>query len=95
VTAVVWYLVRYHGLSWDQALQRVRAHRTVANPNIRFEIPLRIASGEEIGEEWIERRIAEYGRMNKEAYGVEVDPEEVWDTLAQQGTFRRTSAAAG
>lgn len=94
VTAATWYLVRYQNLSWDEALERIRAHRTVANPNIHFEIPLRIASGEDISEEWIAERIAEYGARMKAEYDFHIDVDEIWNTLEQQGTIPRRSAAA-
>jgi protein-tyrosine phosphatase len=94
VTAAIWYLMRYQGLSWDDALALIREQRTVANPNIRFEIPLRIAAGEDITEEWIAQRIADYGARLKAAYDVDVDANEIWDTLEQQGTIPRRSAKA-
>lgn len=95
VTAVIWYLSRYKNLSWDEALETIRAERPQANPNIRFEIPLRIAAGEEIDEKWIERCMVDYATRLKAEYDVDVDPAEVWETLERQGTFRRASAAAG
>lgn len=94
VTATTWYLVRYQGLSWDEALARISAQRPIANPNIRFEIPLRLASGEELSDEWINGRIAEYAARIKAEYDVDVDPEEIWQTLERQGTIklRRTAS---
>ncbi len=94
VTAVIWYLIRYEGCSWDEALELIRAGRPVANPNIRFEIPLRIAAGEDLTDEWIEQRIAAYCAHQKAEYNVDVDPAEIWDTLERQGTLRRSRAAA-
>src|SRR5437763_2927100 len=41
--AVIWYFVRYRGYTWEQALALVRARRPVANPDIAFELPLRLA----------------------------------------------------
>jgi hypothetical protein len=87
VTAVVWYLVRYEGLSFDQALERIRAKRRVANPNVRFEVPLRLASGEEIEEDWLERRILDFCERMRADYGDEIDPQRVRRDLERQGTL--------
>jgi hypothetical protein len=96
VTAVIWYLIRYEGHTWDEALEMIKAGRTVANPNIRFEIPLRIEGGEELTEEWMEQRILAYCAHQKAQYNVDVDPSEIWDTLDRQGTLHdRAAAAAG
>ena len=94
VTAVIWYLMCHQGHTWDEALELIRARRSVANPNIRFEIPLRLAAGEDLAEEWIDQRIGAYCERQRADYNVEVDPAEIWDTLERQGTFRRSSAAA-
>jgi predicted protein tyrosine phosphatase len=87
VTAVIWYLMRYRGMTWDEALAMIRASRAVANPNIRFEIPLRIAAGEVLTDEWIRDRIRAYCALLHEQYNVNPDPQEIWDTLTIQGTL--------
>lgn len=87
VSAVVWYLMRYEGYSWDEALALVRQGRTVAYPNIRFEIPLRLAAGETLSDEQIRERIEAFVEEMRVRYGSEVPPEEVWDDLVRQGTL--------
>ncbi|MBV9280089.1 MAG: dual specificity protein phosphatase family protein [Chloroflexi bacterium] len=94
VTAVIWYLMRYRGYSWEQALELIKANRPGAYPDVRFEIPLRLAAGEDLSEEWIEGRIEAYC-AGLRAMGWERDPSEIWEALEQQGTFRRERAAAG
>lgn len=94
-TAVVWYLVRYEGYDWDEAVALLRASRPQVNPNIRFEIPLRMALGEELTEEWIERRIAEHCNWVEETTGVQLDPAELKADLERQGTLRRVKTAVG
>ena len=89
VTAVLWYLIRYQGMSWDDALHQIRIHRTQANPNIRFEIALRVAADEEIGEVWLADRIEQYCRHLENQYGVELDRQDIWRDLERQGTLRR------
>lgn len=59
-TTAIWYLVRYHRFSWEEAASLVKERRPVTDPNIRFEVPLRIAAGETISEEWLRRRLDEY-----------------------------------
>ncbi len=93
VTAVVWYLMRYEGMSWDEALQLIRAARPQANPNIRFEIPMRMAGGEDITRDWIANRIEEYCRHLGTIYDVEMDRQEVWKDLERQGTLGRIGVA--
>lgn len=94
VTAVVWYLVRYQGYSWDRALETVRRARPQANPNPRFEIPLRIAAGEEVTEEWLDHRITTFCAWMTDAFGLDMDPEEVWKDLERQGTLAHLRAAS-
>lgn len=87
VTAVIWYLMQYEGYSWDDALTLIHRQRNIANPNIRFEIPLRIANGEDLDERWIERRIREYCDKMRTDFNIEVDPQEIRETLERQGTL--------
>jgi hypothetical protein len=89
VTAVVWYLMRYHGYSWTDALALVRDRRTQANPNPRFEIPLRLAAGEDLTPAWMEERIRTFCAWMEERYGVDVDPDQIWTDLERQGTLGR------
>lgn len=93
-TAVVWYLVRYQGQSWDQALETVRRARPQANPNPRFEIPLRMAAGEEVTDAWLERRISTFCAWMAEAFGVDMDPDELWRDLERQGTLSHLQKAS-
>jgi atypical dual specificity phosphatase len=87
VTAVIWYLMRYEGHAWDDALALVKRHRVRANPNIRFEIPLRLAFGERLSEAWIDERIRAYCQKMLTDFEVEVDPREIRETLERQGTL--------
>lgn len=94
VTTVVWYLVRYQGYSWNDAVDLIRSHRTKANPNPRFEIPLRLAAGEAVTREWIEQRLNDFcARMHAE-FGVDADPQEIWLDLERQGTLERLQSVA-
>jgi hypothetical protein len=92
-TTATWYLVRYEGLSWDQALQRVRAGRPQANPTIHFEIPLRLAAGEDLTEEDVERLVDEHIRYTRETQGFELDRQEILNGLRSQGTLPLRSVA--
>lgn len=94
VTAVIWYLMRYQGKTWDEALEFVQAGRTVANPNIRFEMALRVANGEDLADEWIRERIEAYARKLESAYGLPVDRQEIWNDLERQETLARLRASA-
>jgi protein-tyrosine phosphatase len=92
VTAVVWYFVRYHSLCWDEAMQLVRGRRQGADPAVAFEVALRLEAGEEISEKWIERRIEER-RARLLELNIDSPPEEIWNALEEQGTFRRRQPA--
>lgn len=94
VTAVVWFLVRYESMSWDEAMELIRRARTQANPNVRFEVPLRMACGETIDEVWLEERIRVYCEGLRQ-YEIQAEPEEVWADLERQGTLRRSEVATG
>lgn len=87
VTAATWYLVRYRGLSWDEAVAHVRACRAVADPNIRFEIPLRVASGEMLTEPWLGRRLSDYCRGRHDSSEIPTKIREIRDDLVRQGTL--------
>lgn len=87
VTAVVQYLVRYRGYRWEDALELVRARRDVANPDVRFEIPLRLASREELSQEWIERRVAAWCADTARRFGAAHTPDGIMADLRAQGTI--------
>ena len=93
-TSVVWYLVRYQGYGWDEAVELLRRSRPQVNPNIRFEIPLRLALGEELTEEWVGRRIAEHCAWVEETTGIRLDEAEIKEDLERQGTLGRLQVAA-
>lgn len=93
VTVVVWYLMRYQGMTWDAALEMIKQGRTMANPNIRFEIALRVANGEEIDEAWLRERIEQYARVLEERYDVKVDREDLRRDLERQGTLPPSGVA--
>lgn len=89
VTAVVWYFVRYEGKTWDEAMEIIRASRTAARPNIRFEIPLRLAAGEDIGDEWVAERIRLYCERVYADENFTIEPDEILRDLERQGTTAR------
>lgn len=60
VSAATWYLMRAYGLTWDQAFARVQAHRRGAFPDIRYEIPLRLAAGEPPDGPWLAERLTDF-----------------------------------
>jgi len=95
VTAVVWYLVRYRGYRWDDALATVRAVRPQAHPNVRFETVLRMAAGEPVTREHVAAMIDHWHARRLDELGEQVDREEVWADLEQQGTLQRIDAATG
>jgi hypothetical protein len=76
----------HEGWTWDEALTFIRERRDIANPNIRFEIPLRLAAGERLTDAWISKRIASYLQKMLEDFNVEIDPQEIARNLADQGT---------
>jgi hypothetical protein len=96
-TAVVWYLVKYRGMSWDEAHALVRQGRQKARPNIRFEIPLRMSMGETFTDEQLRHMAEAYCARIWEDEGVSVPPQEIMDDLERQGTLERLHAlsAAG
>jgi protein-tyrosine phosphatase len=94
VTAVIWYLMRHKGYTWTDALALVRRYRPQANPNPRFEIPLRTTAGEELTREWMEERIRTFCLWMEEHHQVDVDPAIVWQDLERQGTMAYLSAAS-
>ncbi len=92
VTAVVWYLMKYQGYTWQDAVDLVRSFREQANPNPRFEVPLGAAAGEEITAEWLEARINAYCARMAEEIGIDFDPRQLWEDLERQGTLAHTQA---
>lgn len=89
VTAVIWYFVRYEGKTWDEALDVIRASRTVARPNVRFEVPLRLAAGEELDATWLSDRIQGYCERVLADENVCIEPDEILRDLERQGTMTR------
>lgn len=85
-TAIVWYLIRYQGYTWDAAVDHIRSKRTIVFPNVTFEIPLRIANGEHLTEQYVRERIAAFVENLRVNHGFEEDPQSVWERLEQQGT---------
>jgi predicted protein tyrosine phosphatase len=94
VTAVIWYLVRYRGFNWHDALGLIRGQRSIANPNVRFEIALRRELGEDMSEHVIEERIKAFcGKMLAD-FEIEVDPQHIWDMLARGGASPQRASVA-
>jgi protein-tyrosine phosphatase len=91
-TAVVWYLVKYRGMSWDEAHALVRRNRQHARPNIRFEIPLRMSMGETFTDEQLWEMATAYCNRIREDEQIEVSPQEIMDDLERQGTLERLHA---
>lgn len=89
VTAVVWYFVRYQGKTWDEAMAVIRASRTVARPNVRFEIPLRLAAGETLSGQWLDERVRWYCERVLADENFTLDPAEILQDLERQGTTAR------
>lgn len=89
VTAVIWYLVRYRGLTWQEAEDTVRARRSIARPTLWFEVPLRLSAGETLDESWLEHRMASYARHMAEATGAQFTRQDMLDGLEAQGTLQR------
>lgn len=87
VTAIIWYLVRYRGMTWEQAAETVRARRPIARPTIWFEVPLRLAAGERLDRAWLEERMSAYARHMAEATGAEFTREDMLDGLEAQGSL--------
>ncbi|HLJ68807.1 MAG TPA: dual specificity protein phosphatase [Chloroflexota bacterium] len=87
VTAVAWYLMRYRGHTWDQALAIIRARRPQAYPNVRFEIALRLAAGERLDRGKLEERLAAACRELAER-GIAETPEAIRHDLERQGTMQ-------
>lgn len=73
VIAVTWYLMRSQGLSWNAAFAQVKAHRRAAFPDIRFELPLRLASGEPRDGDWISERLVAFCRQHHAETGRALD----------------------
>jgi hypothetical protein len=87
VSAVIWYLMRYEGYTWEDAYTLIRGKRSIAFPNPRFEIPLRLHAGETIDWDAFERRI-EAHCINMLLYNVEDTREQVLEDLERQGTLQ-------
>jgi hypothetical protein len=90
-TAVVWHQVRYRGSTWDEALAVVKARRPVVNPDISFELPLRLSVGEQLTPAWIEQHIADYivsyRDLRRSDRGAGIDEAFVRAALQRQGTL--------
>lgn len=87
VTAVIWYLMRYRGYTWDEAVAYIKPLRPVADPNIRFELPLRLASGESLPPGWLEERLREYCLARHNADELQDKVRELRHDLEKQGTL--------
>ena len=94
VTATVWYLLRYRGLGWDEAYAMIRDRRSIAFPNPRFELALRVSTGEDIDWDAFERRIEEHC-INMRDYNLDDSREKVLRDLEAQGTLKHLRQAAG
>jgi hypothetical protein len=94
VTATVWYLMRYRGLGWDEAYAMIRDRRSIAFPNPRFELALRIEAGEDIDWDAFERRIEEHCAKMVD-YNVHDCRADILRDLETQGTLRRLRQLAG
>jgi protein-tyrosine phosphatase len=90
-TAVIWYLIRYEGYTWEDAAALLRDRRSVTNPDICFELALRL-SREQLDEEWLTQRIeeyvADYRRRGRSDRGRNLDAEFVRSALVRQGTLQ-------
>lgn len=73
VTAVIWYLIRYHGDDWAEALALVRARRPSAYPDIRLEIPLRRSVDPTLDRDWLDRRLFAYCQDQQRLTGILLD----------------------
>jgi len=93
VTAVVWYLVRYEGLTWDEALETIKARRPMVYPNVAFEIPLRLVAGELLTEDWLEERLAGFCDWIEAQFHVKVEPRQIRERLEEQGTVKHIGAS--
>jgi hypothetical protein len=87
VTTVIWYLMRYENFTWEDAYALVRQKRSIAFPNPRFEIPLRVHAGETIDWNAFERRM-EAHCINMRSFDVEDTRESVLEDLERQGTLQ-------
>jgi hypothetical protein len=85
-TAAVWYLVRYEGLTWEEAFNKVRAARPGVFPNPRFEIALRVSSGELIDWNTFDQRIAEHC-VRLQDFNLSDSRREILEDLERQGTL--------
>jgi len=92
-TTATWYLVRHHALSWEESVTWVRERRRVTDPNIRFEIPLRLAAGEVLDESWLQQRLTEYCLARHDRSELAQKMREILADLERQGTLARVSAA--
>jgi hypothetical protein len=85
-TAVTWYLMRSERLSWDEAVERVRRARPVVFPNVRFEIPLRMAAGEPVTDQLVRERVQAFVDFYPEWA---IEQARIVEELALQGTYPR------
>lgn len=85
-TAAIWYLMRSTALSWDDAYAHVKAAHRPSTPDVRLEIPLRLACGEALTTTWIAQHVAEFCRLHRTP-GHPLDPQAVWEQLARAGAL--------
>jgi len=93
-TAVAWYLVRYRGMTWDEALATIERVRPIVRPYVSFEVVLRLESGERLTEEWLDQRLAAYAERIRRDLSIEVDPQRYRDELQARGTLDRLRTSA-
>lgn len=84
--AIIWYLMRYRGLSWDAAYARVKACHRPSTPDVRLEIPLRLAHGDRLTTTWIAHHVVDFCRRNRTP-GHALEPQAVWAQLARAGAL--------
>lgn len=84
--AAIWYLMRCWDLSWDAAYARVKARHRPSTPDVRLEIPLRLAHGDRLTTTWIAHHVVDFCRRHRTP-GHALDPQAVWTQLARAGAL--------
>ena len=84
--AVIWYLMRASALSWDAAYAGVKARHRPSTPDVRLEIPLRLAHGDALTRIWVAHHVADFCRRHRTP-GHPLDPQAVWGQLARAGAL--------
>jgi hypothetical protein len=78
VSAVIFYLMRAQGLSYAEALARIRAVRPEAFPNPGFTVALCRHEGRDLDDETLGSLAAGWRALLLERYAISVDDELVW-----------------